>query len=38
MELREAYLQIINAEDDDARHTARMRYLKSKRDIADSDF
>ena len=38
MELREAYSQIINAEDDDARHVARMRYLKGKRDIVDSDF
>ena len=38
MELREAYSQIINAEDEDARHAARIRYLKSKRDIADSDF
>ena len=38
IDLRDAYAQIIFAEDEDARFNARMRYLKSKRRIAHSDF
>jgi len=33
IELREAYARIIYAEDDDARHEARMRYLQQKREL-----
>jgi len=32
IELREAYSKIINADSDDDRHDARMRYLFLKRD------
>jgi len=37
IELREAYAKIIYAESDDARHTARMRYLEQKR-LANEPF
>jgi hypothetical protein len=33
IELREAYAAILDAEDDESRHDARMRYLMRKRDI-----
>jgi hypothetical protein len=33
IELRDAYARIVFAEDDDARHAARMRYLRQKRDM-----
>ena len=33
LELREAYSNIIKANDEDARHHARMLYLQLKRDI-----
>jgi len=35
MELREAYSQIILAEDDEARARARLQYLKNKRELED---
>ena len=38
IELRDAYSQIIFAEDEDARFQARMRYLKNKRNIMEPDF
>ena len=38
IELRDAYSQIIFAEDEDARFQARLRYLNNKRNIVDSDF
>ena len=31
MELRDTYAKIINADDDDTRHDARMQYLQQKR-------
>ena len=38
VELREAYARIIYADDDDARHEARMRYLRQKRELNESPF
>jgi hypothetical protein len=35
LELREAYAKIVFAEDEDARHDARMRYLRQKRCLND---
>ena len=35
IELRDAYARIIYAEDDDARHEARMRYLQQKREMTE---
>jgi D-lyxose ketol-isomerase len=33
IELREAYAELLNAENDDARHEARMSFLMKKRDL-----
>lgn len=33
IELRDAYARIIYADDEDARHEARMRYLRQKREM-----
>ena len=35
IELRNAYSNIINAESEDERHDARMRYLMGKRNLRD---
>jgi len=37
LELREAYSRIVFAENEDARHAARMKYLQQKRQL-DDDF
>jgi len=38
IELREAYARIIYADDEDARHEARMRYLRQKRELNEPPF
>jgi len=35
VELRNAYSNIINTEDEDQRHNARMRYLMEKRNLRE---